>query len=237
VQLFYTPDISGDFFTFSEEESKHAVRVLRLQIQDTVHLTDGKGTLYTAEITEDHPKRCTVHITSRLPAYGKRNFHLHLAMAPTKSMERTEWFLEKAVELGLDEFTPLVCEHSERTSIKTDRLHKVVIAALKQSIKAYEPVLQESLAFKKFILANKEIPGQKFIAHCNRAEGEPASLKASYRSGSDVTILIGPEGDFSEGEVNFALQNGYLAINLGKSRLRTETAALAACHTIHLLNE
>ncbi|MFI5149563.1 MAG: 16S rRNA (uracil(1498)-N(3))-methyltransferase [Bacteroidia bacterium] len=237
MHLFYTPDIESELYTFPEEESKHAVRVLRLQKGDSVQLTDGKGNLYTAEISDDHPKRCQVHITSRQAEYGKRGIHLHIAMAPTKSMDRTEWFLEKAVEIGLEEFTPITCEHSERTTMKTDRLHKIAVSAMKQSIKAIEPVLNENVSFIKFIERCRQAGGQKFIAHCNRSSSEPDTLKSVYKPGTDSIILIGPEGDFSEQEINLALQNGFTAVSLGKSRLRTETAALAACHTIHLLNE
>jgi 16S rRNA (uracil1498-N3)-methyltransferase len=222
---------------FSEEESKHAIRVLRLQKSEIVQLVDGKGNLFTAEITDDHPKRCIVQVKSVVKEFGKRGFHLHMAVAPTKSMDRTEWFLEKATEVGLEAFTPLSCEHSERTMIKTDRLHKITISAIKQSIKAYEPVINESVSFPVFIQKSAKWPGQKFIAHCNHSFPEPKLLKDSYHRGSDVVILIGPEGDFSEQEINLAIQNGFQTISLGKSRLRTETAAFAACHTIHLLNE
>lgn len=237
MHLFYTPGIDNELYTLSEEESKHAIRVLRLVKGDTVQLIDGKGNFMEAEVADDHPKRCTMRITHIQKDFGKRSFHLHIAMAPTKNMERTEWFLEKAVEIGLDAFTPLQCDHSERVTVKTERLHKIVVSAMKQSIKAYEPVLQETTSFKKILDAVKVFSGQKFIAHCDRTSGTPPLLQRIYQKPKDVLILIGPEGDFSKEEVNFAIQAGFTEVSLGTSRLRTETAALVACHTINLLNE
>jgi 16S rRNA (uracil1498-N3)-methyltransferase len=237
MHLFYTPDINTEIYTLTEEESKHAIRVLRLVKGDIIQLIDGKGNLFQAEVADDHPKRCTVHVIDVQKEYHKRAIHLHIAMAPTKNMERTEWFLEKAVELGLDEFTPLQCEHSERVIVKTERLHKIVVSAMKQSIKAYEPVLNELVTFPKFIKALAVFEGEKFIAHCERDQQQPSLLKNSYSKGANALILIGPEGDFSAQEITLALENGFQEISLGKSRLRTETAALAACHTINLLNE
>jgi 16S rRNA (uracil1498-N3)-methyltransferase len=237
MHLFYTPDIDGELYTLSEEESKHAIRVLRLEKGDAVSLIDGKGNLFQGEVADDHPKRCTVHITDIQKQYGKRSFHLHIAMAPTKNMERTEWFLEKAVEIGLDEFTPLQCEHSERVVVKTERLHKIAVAAMKQSLKAYEPVLHEAITFPKFIQSAAAFKGEKFIAHCERETLQPPLLKNTYTKGGDALILIGPEGDFSPQEITLARTNGFREISLGKSRLRTETAALVACHTLNLINE
>ncbi len=237
MHLFYTPDINSEIYTLSEEESKHAVRVLRLQIGDVIQLIDGKGTLFQATVAENHPKRCTVHITDVQKEYEKRGFHLHIAMAPTKNMERTEWFLEKAVEIGLDEFTPLQCEHSERVIVKTERLHKIAVSAMKQSLKAYEPKLNELCSFSKFVKAMHGFGGLKFIAHCERAGFMPDLLKNKTVHGQDTLVLIGPEGDFSADEIKLASENGFMEISLGKSRLRTETAALAATMTLNLANE
>ncbi|HEV7230702.1 MAG TPA: 16S rRNA (uracil(1498)-N(3))-methyltransferase [Bacteroidia bacterium] len=237
MHLFYTPDINNEIYTLSEEESKHAVRVLRLGKGDAIRLIDGKGNLFEAEVADDHAKRCTIRVNDVLKEYGKRNFRIHIAMAPTKNMERTEWFLEKAVEFGLDEFTPLQCDHSERVTVKTERLHKIAVAAMKQSIKAYEPVLHETCPFSIFIKASESWKGSRFIAHCERDEKTPLLLKKSYTPNTDALILIGPEGDFSSEEIALALANGFQEISLGQSRLRTETAALAACHTIHLIND
>jgi 16S rRNA (uracil1498-N3)-methyltransferase len=237
VHLFYTPDINSEIYTLSEEESKHAIRVLRLVTGDIIQLIDGKGNFYTAEVAEDHPKRCTVRVTDIQKEYGKRSFLLHIAMAPTKNMERTEWFLEKAVEMGIDAFSPVQCEHSERVVVKLERLHKIAISAMKQSLKAFEPELNETLSFINFINSSKTFVGQKFIAHCDRKTSEPGLLKNLYSKMNNALILIGPEGDFSSEEINLAIQNGFVPVSLGKSRLRTETAALAACHTINLINE
>jgi 16S rRNA (uracil1498-N3)-methyltransferase len=235
MHLFYTPDINGNEYTFSEEESKHAVRVLRLSEGDTVHLIDGTGGFYTAEITNAHQKHCSVKVTAVQKNFEKRNHHLHIAMAPTKNNDRTEWFTEKAVEAGIDEISLLDCEKSERSVIKKERLQKVAIAAMKQSLKAYMPVINEMKPFKSFIGAEGITGAQKFIAHCHARESLP-HLKTCYKPGSPAIILIGPEGDFSSAEVKLATDQGYQEISLGKSRLRTETAALYACITINLLN-
>jgi 16S rRNA (uracil1498-N3)-methyltransferase len=232
MHIFYTPDITGDTYTLSAEESKHCIRVLRLSENDTITLIDGRGGLYTAIIAEAHAKQCLVKVLEKKNDYGKRNYHLHIALAPTKMNERTEWFLEKVTEIGFDSFTPIVCEHSERKEVKIDRLMKVVTAAVKQSIKAYYPQLNNNIRFKDFI--SQKFDGQKFIAHCN--DGEKSQLQQAYKPGSDALILIGPEGDFSPNEVALAAKQGYVPISLGTSRLRTETAGVVACHTISLLN-
>lgn len=232
MQLFYCPDLQGNSHTLSEEESKHIIRVLRLKNGDYIHLTDGKGGLFKVELINDHTKRCTVNIVESKSEYGKRDFNSHMAVAPTKNISRYEWYLEKATEIGIDEITPLICEHSERKEVKIQRLEKVIVASVKQSLKAYVPKLNETLRFKDFI--KQDFKGQKFIAYC---EGESKHLKELYNPMSDALILIGSEGDFSPKEVKLALDNDFKIISLGKSRLRTETAAIAACHTINLLNE
>ena len=236
MHLFYTPDITPGTYTLSEEESKHAIRVLRLKTGDTIQLIDGKGGFYVAEITDDHQKHCAVKIIDTKMESGKRSWKLHIGIAPTKNNDRTEWFVEKAVEMGIEEISLLDCSNSERTIVKTERLNKVAISAIKQSIKAYLPVIGEISGYKNFIAAGKDFKGQKFIAHCNNSEPLP-HLKTLYTKGSDVLILIGPEGDFTPDEVKLALENGYKEIGLGTSRLRTETAALYACTTLNILNE
>lgn len=232
MHLFYTPDIKADYYTLNEEESKHCIKVLRLKHADVVFLIDGRGGFYTASILDAHPKKTLLKITDVKQGFGQRNHYLHIAIAPTKNIERTEWFLEKATEIGIDEVSFLVTDRSERKEIKTERLKKVVTSAVKQSIKAYHPVLNEPVSFKKFMQSGSE--GQKFIAHC--MEGTKISLKDELKFQSRYLVLIGPEGDFTTSEVGLALENGYKAITLGDSRLRTETAALEACFEVNFLN-
>jgi len=233
MHLFYTPDLNDTIYTLNEQESKHCIKVLRLSTNDMVQLIDGKGGFFTAKIKEPDPKKCTVEIVETKKEYEKRNHHLHIAIAPTKNNDRLEWFLEKATEIGIDEITPIVCEHSERKVIKPERLEKILVSAMKQSIKAYKPHLNTLIRFADFI--HKPFAGEKFIAHCE--EENKSLLKNRYTVGRDVLILIGPEGDFSREEIDEARQNNFTEISLGNSRLRTETAGVVACHTINLLNE
>lgn len=236
MHLFYTPDITQPYYTLSEEESKHAIRVLRLAEGDNITLVDGAGGWYSAQITDANPKRCTVDITDAQNNYHKRNHYLHIAIAPTKSIDRTEWFIEKATETGIDEISIINCKNSERTTVKTERLNKVTISAMKQSLKSYLPFINETVDLKNFIAATTNFTGQKFIAHCYPNEQKP-HLKNVYTKGNPVLILIGPEGDFTQEEVQLAIDKGYRQISLGESRLRTETAALYACTTINIINE
>lgn len=234
MQLFYTPGINPtntDYF-LSEDESKHCIRVLRLGIGDALQLIDGKGGFYEARIVDANPKKTWLQIISVQKEFQKRNHYLHLAVAPTKNMERVEWLLEKATEIGLDEVSFLICQRSERKEVKIDRLNKIVTSAVKQSIKAYHPVLNEAVPFGRFI--NTGFDGQKFIAHCDT--GDKISLKHELTPHGKYLILIGPEGDFTQDEVAGALNKGYKAITLGDSRLRTETAALEACFEVNFLN-
>jgi len=232
MHIFYTPDISGDSYVLNEEESRHCIKVLRLQENDTINLVDGRGGFYSAVITEPHPKRTEIKITGIQQEFGKRNHRLHIAAAPTKNTERFEWFLEKATEIGIDEITPIICSRSERKEVKIERLNKVITSAVKQSIKAYHPLLNEPISLKSFL--SKPIEGQKFIAHC--MEGSKSSLKKEVVPHGEYIILIGPEGDFTPEELETALNAGFIPISLGGSRLRTETAALEACFEINFLN-
>ncbi|MBD1393814.1 16S rRNA (uracil(1498)-N(3))-methyltransferase [Mucilaginibacter glaciei] len=234
MQLFYTPDINPSLpqYFLSEEESKHAVRVLRLAVGDAVTLIDGKGGLYQAEIQDAHPKRTILQIKSVTTEFNKRNHYLHIAIAPTKNLDRVEWFLEKATEIGIDEISLIICQRSERKEAKVERLDKIITSAIKQSIKAYHPVLNAPVNLAQFL--KQPFDGQKFVAHCD--EGEKVSLSQSIELNGRYLILIGPEGDFTPAEVGAALQNGYKAITLGESRLRTETAALEACFEANFLN-
>ncbi|MFD2874585.1 16S rRNA (uracil(1498)-N(3))-methyltransferase [Mucilaginibacter ximonensis] len=234
MHLFYTPDItpSTPQYFLNEEESKHAVRVLRLEAGSPVQLIDGKGGLYTAEIKDAHPKRTILQITGVTTGYQKRNHYLHIAIAPTKNLDRLEWFLEKATEIGIDEISLIICHRSERKEAKTERLNKIITSAIKQSLKAYHPILNEPIAFNKFLA--QPFDGQKFIAHCE--DQEKTNLQTELQKQGRYLILIGPEGDFSSAEIDGALDNGYKAITLGESRLRTETAALEACFEVNFLN-
>lgn len=232
MHVFYTPQIQT-CAELPEEEAAHAVRVLRLQAGDEVMLTDGEGCFYRAEITTATNKRCLVRVLETQPQAPLWSGHLHIAMAPTKNMDRTEWFAEKATEIGFDELTFLNCRFSERRVIKTERIAKILVSAMKQSLKARLPRLNEMTDFDRFM--TQPFTGQKFIAHCY--EGEKPLLKDVVQHGEDALVLIGPEGDFSPEEVEKALANGFRPISLGRSRLRTETAALVACHILNLLNQ
>lgn len=227
MHVFYTPDIQTRA-ELPEEEAQHCTRVLRLTAGDEIMLTDGKGNFYRAAISAATHKRCLVTIEETIHQEPLWQGHLHIAMAPTKNMDRNEWFAEKATEIGLDELTFLNCRFSERKVIKTERIEKILISAIKQSLKARLPRLNGMTDFDTFI--KQEFKGQKFIAHCY--EGEKPLLKDVIKRGEDALVLIGPEGDFSEEEVKKATDKGFIAISLGKSRLRTETAALVACHTL-----
>ena len=226
MQLFYAPEITLPLYTLSEEESKHCVRVLRMKRGDELHITDGRGNMYRCKVVDDNAKRCTVEVVHTTPNYEPLAYELVMAVAPTKNIDRYEWFLEKATEVGVFEFIPIECDHSERRQIKPEREEKVITAAVKQSLKAYHPTLHPLTPLRKLI--TQPFNGQKFIAHCNDELGERPYLGNLIEKGENVLILIGPEGDFSKEEITFALQNGFRAISLGKQRLRTETAAVVA---------
>jgi len=231
--IFYTPDIQGLHYTLSEEESAHLARVLRLKAGDEITLVDGRGGYYKARIDAMRHKRCEVEVIDHQTEYGKRSYRLHIGIAPTKNIDRFEWFIEKATETGIDEITPLLCEHSERKQVNTERLQRIMIAAMKQSQKAYLPQLNEMTALSEWL--NTQTLPHCYIAHCNT--GNRQLLKTAYHAGRDVTIAIGPEGDFSTREVAQALACGFVEITLGASRLRTETAGVAACYSICFINE
>lgn len=233
MQLFYTPGIQGPAHLLNETESRHIIRVLRLTKGDRISLVDGKGNFYEGKITDADPRHCQVEVITQTPEFGKRNHYLHLAVAPTKNTDRFEWFLEKATEIGVDEITPVLCEHSERKMLKNDRLEKVIIAAMKQSLKAYLPRLNPLTPFKEIL--QTPFDGKKFIAHCY--DQDKKQFKNEIAGSQSNLILIGPEGDFSENEIELALKKKIIPVELGKSRLRTETAAIVACHTANLMNE
>lgn len=226
MQLFYAPEISLPRHTLTEEESKHCIRVLRMRVGDELHLTDGRGTMYRCKVVDDNAKRCTVEVVDSTPEYEKMSYGLTMAVAPTKNIDRYEWFLEKATEVGITEVYPIECDHSERRQIKDEREEKVITSAVKQSLKAYHPTLHPMTDIREVM--KMDFAGEKYIAHCNDTFGERPYLGSLIKKGGNNLILIGPEGDFSEEEITFAVQNGFKAVSLGKERLRTETAAVVA---------
>ena len=235
MQLFYTTNIQNGLAILDEDEARHTVQVLRRKVGDAMQLTDGKGNLYEGEIVELGKKTGMVGIKKTIEAYNKRPFHLHIAIAPTKNIDRFEWFLEKATEIGIDEITPLICKRSERTVVKHERLNGILISAMKQSLKTYLPKLNEAIDFQRFMKNDFSQVTNKMIAYCNDDSIRPLSI--AYQKQGNSVILIGPEGDFTEGEVGTAFEHHFIGVSLGKSRLRTETAGLVACHTVNLLNE
>ncbi|HZJ74025.1 MAG TPA: 16S rRNA (uracil(1498)-N(3))-methyltransferase [Perlabentimonas sp.] len=233
MHIFYIPQIDGNSIVLPEDESKHCVRVLRLNTGDTINIVNGKGNMLTCSITDPHPKRCTVEVIETQHKFGKRTFRLHIAIAPTKNIERFEWFLEKATEIGIDEITPILCKHSERKTIKHERLERVIVAAMKQSIKAYKPTLNALTPLKNAI--QQDPHSTRLMAYCGDFN-EPHA-KSLINQNDNIFILIGPEGDFSPNEVEMALKAGFNTTGLGSSRLRTETAGVVACTIANLINQ
>ena len=234
MQLFYSPEIDENTtqFTFAKEESKHIVKVLRKNMGDTVFITNGLGWLFTAEVSVPNINKCSVQIIKK-ELQPKRDYQLHLAVAPTKMNDRYEWFLEKATEIGIDSITPIICDHSERKVVKTDRFERILQSAMKQSLNCYLPKLKTAIALQDFL--NEDFKGDLFIAHCE--ETDKKSLKQELKPKTNVTILIGPEGDFSTKEIELSINKGFKPVTLGETRLRTETAAIVACHSVAFTNE
>jgi len=228
MQLFYLEN-PKDEIILSAEESKHATKVLRKKEGDILNFTDGKGAFYKAEIIVADSRKCRLKVVSTEQKEKQHNYHLHIAIAPTKNMDRFEWFLEKATEIGIDEITPIICTHSERKKIKTERCNRILLSAMKQSLKFHVPKLNEAMSLSDFIKQDYE--GTKYIAHCE--DGEKKELKTVNKT-EKTLILIGPEGDFSQKEIDLALQNQFKPVSLGTSRLRTETAGIIAAHTINI---
>lgn len=233
MHLFYVSEIEK--LELPEEEAAHCARVLRMSEGDAVVVTDGKGHFYDAELTVVSPKRCLFKVLQTRTPEPLWTGHLHVAMAPTKHMDRVEWFAEKATEIGFDELTFLNCRFSERKVIKTERIDKILVSAMKQSLKPVKPKLNEMTDFAKFVCGT--FGGQKFICHCYEDLGEKKPLKEAVVSGQDAVVMIGPEGDFSREEVQLAIKQGFVPVSLGRSRLRTETASLVACHLLNLFNQ
>lgn len=232
MHLFYQPDIQTHPF-LTEEESRHAVKVLRLSSGARVGVIDGKGSFVVAEIIKPHEKKCEFRIISTTKAFGKRDFYLHLVVAPTKNLDRMEWMVEKCTEIGVDEISFVLCRYSERKDLKIERLEKIAVAAMKQSQKAYLPQINALQPFRKVIDLVEQ--SEKFVAHLEK--GERFLLQNATIPKTSCCILIGPEGDFSSEEINLAMQKGFKSVSLGTSRLRTETAVIVACHTVNLINE
>lgn len=232
MQLFYEEEITTNGGYLDPTESTHCIKALRHKAGDEILIINGKGQIFKALIKDANPKKCRVEIVSQ-ETQPPSSVECHIAIAPTKNMERTEWFVEKSTELGIETITPIVCRNSERKTIKPERLGKVVISAIKQSGSLWRPLINELSDFDSFI--GQQFKGDKFIAHCH--SGNEPHLKDLVERGNNTLVLIGPEGDFTIEEVKRAEAMGFKAISLGPKRLRTETAALAACHIIRLENQ
>ncbi len=231
MNLFYQPLIPQGALHLDQDESRHAVKVLRKRNGDVINLTDGKGLFYEGIITDADPHECSFEIRSSTPTQ-KKNFRIHIAISPTKNADRIEWFVEKSVEIGIDEITFLQCDHTERQYLKVDRLQKTAISAMKQSLKAWLPAIHPTEAFKDFVSSRTD--EEKYIAHVD--EQNQNYLQKVVTPGLSYLVLIGPEGDFSVDELALAFNLGYKKVSLGAARLRTETAGIAACHILNLAN-
>lgn len=233
MHIFYTPHISANEAILESEEARHCAQVLRMRVGEELIVVDGKGGYYNGVLAEIGKRECRVAIREAQQDYGKRPFRVHLAVAPTKNMSRWEWMLEKATEVGVDQLTPLLCNRSERVHVRVDRLEKIALAAMKQSGQAFLPLIAEPMAFSD--LVTRAAYPQRFIAHC--LPNEKSSLAKNCEPEKDVLILVGPEGDFTPEEVEQALSLGFQAVELGPTRLRTETAGLAALMAVHFANK
>ncbi len=255
MHLFLTDTTQGPYATLPPDESKHCIRVLRMQLGDELYVTSGDGTMCRARIVDPDPAACQVSIIERLPDYGARPFKLHMAVAPTKNNARMEWFVEKAVEIGIDRITPVICDHSERGALKTDRLERIALSAMKQSLQARRPLIdppvnlpvflqnlnsQFSILNSQFSTLNSHIHTfthshiQKYVCYC--VGDDRRTLHQLYTPGTDALVLIGPEGDFSPDELSRCLTLGFQPVTLGNNRLRTETAALYALTALNFMN-
>lgn len=234
MQLFYQPDLPNTHL-LPEEEAKHCTRVLRHQPGDTIHITDGKGNLYEARLTTEKPKLASFELIQQLRKAEQRPYPIHIAIAPTKNSDRLEWFLEKSIEFGIEEISLLQCRHSERVKINPERLHKKAVSAMKQSLNLQMPRINTLLKFPDFIKNIEAAATDRFIAYVD--ERIPQHLKDAAKPKQPSCVLIGPEGDFTTEEIELAMKAGFIPVSLGKSRLRTETAGMAACHILNLIND
>ena len=232
MQLFYSPDASPSTFTLDADESRHCLRVLRKKTGDHIDVVDGKGNLYHAEITGDKGKLCEMKTISVEKEYCKRHYKVSVGIALPKNNERFEWFLEKATEIGIDTIYTILTKRAEKKKVNLERCRKIIISAMKQSGKAYLPEIKEPTKLSDIISISEK---QKFIAVCGMEDIQ--HLKDAYQKGMNALVIIGPEGDFTEEEVDLSIANGFVPVSLGRSRLRVETAGVVACHAINLLNE
>lgn len=235
MNVFFCPEIKGKTAVLSSEESAHCIRVLRLNKGDKVQVIDGKGGFFNGSILLPDAKQCRIQLGEEIDHQKYRNFSIHIAIAPTKNIERFEWFVEKAVEIGVDMITPLLCHRSERRTLRTDRFQKLIIASMKQAMIPFLTKFNELTDYPKFINSITGSTYNRFIAHCD--ETERKRLKDVLAPRSNVIILIGPEGDFTPGEIELAISHSFVPVNLGNNRLRTETAGIIACHTVNILND
>jgi 16S rRNA (uracil1498-N3)-methyltransferase len=234
MQVFYAPDITDGHYILDERESRHSIRVMRMKKGELVRLIDGRGNLFQGTIAVPDPHKCIIEIESVIKNFETRPYKLHMAISPLKNPDRFEWFVEKSVEIGVDEITPVVCCHTEKTGIKIERTKGLIISAMKQSLKAKETILNEVIPFSDFIRSDRE--GCLMIAHCN-SKLKRSGIADLYSRGDNALILIGPEGDFSEDEILSASERGFNPVHLGNSRLRSETAGITACHSIYFMNQ
>jgi 16S rRNA (uracil1498-N3)-methyltransferase len=234
MQIFYAPDISGNEFILDEFESRHCVRVMRMRAGTPVNMIDGKGNLYEGVISVADQKACRIEIKNVFHDFEKRPYSLHIGISPLKNVDRFEWFIEKSVEIGIDEITPVICSNTEKKTVKAERINNIIISAMKQSLKAFRTRFNNPVGFCEFISSADY--GIKLIAHCNNGI-ERLSLGAAYSAGKRAVILIGPEGDFSYDEIEAAIESGFRSITLGNNRLRSETAGIVACHSVNFLNQ
>lgn len=233
MQLFYCENISEDRARFGKDESFHAVKVLRMRSGDTIMFTDGKGSLFQGRVTSDNATEIQAEITGIIRKEDERPYRLHIAISPLKNNDRYEWFVEKAVEIGIDEITPLICDRTEKQAVREARLNGLIISAVKQSVKLFKPQLNRTMTLRDFLSLNN--PGRRLIATCSD-EFARTAVTESFGKGEIITVLIGPEGDFTQNEIEAAITSGYLPVHFGPSRMRTETAGVTACCSVYLKN-
>jgi 16S rRNA (uracil1498-N3)-methyltransferase len=234
MHIFYSRHFSDNICELDQTESAHCIRVLRLKKGSSVNIIDGNGNFYEGIISDPDPRACKITLTHISGNFEKKSYKLHIALSPLKNPERFEWFVEKSVEIGIDQITPLISRNTEKHAIKKERINKIIISAMKQSLQTFQPVVNIETSFQDFIGLGLE--GSRMIAHCY-SDIHRDSISAAYRRGQDAIIMIGPEGDFTREEVSQAISAGFIPIHLGRSRLRAETAGLSACHSIYFINQ